>query len=113
MNKLFTSAAVAAALLVAAPVAAQAGDHGRHGNHDRHDGYHHSDRRDHSHNDYRRMQRYEFSHWRPHLERQHYRGFGRPVYYNNYYRVRAYDPRGHIVFLNVNAFTGVILSVGY
>jgi len=109
MNKFFASAAIAATLVIAAPVVAQADSYRHHDNR----GYHHSDRHDHRRNDYRRMQRHEFSHWRPHLERQHYRGFGRPVYYRDYYRVRAYNPRGQVVFLNVNAYTGMILSIGY
>ena len=113
MNKFFTTAVIAATLAIGTPMVAQADSYrhdDRRGGHER--DYRHDDRRDRGHNDYRRMQRHEFSHWRPSLERQHYRSFGRPVYYDNYYRVRAYDHRGHIVFLNVNAYTGVILSIG-
>lgn len=122
MNKFLTTAVIAATLAIGTPMVAQA-DSNRHddrrGGHSRdyrdndrrdHREYRHSDRRD--HRDYRRMKRHEFSHWRPHLERQHYRSFGRPVFYDNYYRVRAHDRRGHVVFLNVNAYTGVILSIG-
>ncbi|MGV8997205.1 MAG: hypothetical protein ACOH12_09700 [Parvibaculaceae bacterium] len=113
MNKFITSAIIAATLAIGTPVVAQADSyrnsdrHYDHRGNDRHDS-----RRDHRRSDYRQAQRHEFSHWRPGLERQHYRSFGRPVYHDNYYRVRAYDHGGRVVFLNVNAYTGVILSIG-
>lgn len=116
MTKFLALAGVVAALALAAPVAAQAdsyrhvernGPRGGHYERDVHR-YHHEDRRD-----YRHMQRRSFSYWRPHLERRHYRGFGRPVFYGHYYRVRAHDFYGRIVILTVNAYTGTIISIGY
>ncbi len=109
MNKFLTTAVIAATLAIGMPMVAQADNYRHHENR----GYRHDVYREHLRRDYRHMERHEFSHWRPGLERQHYRGFGRPVYYNDYYRVRAYDPRGRIVFINVNAYTGTILSVGF
>jgi len=116
MRKFFALAGVVAALALAAPVAAQADSY----RHERHDGYHrgHYERDVHRHHredrrDYRRMERRSFGYWRPHLERRHYRGFGRPVYYGDYYRVPARDFYGRGVILTVNAYTGVILSIGY
>lgn len=108
MRKILALAGVAVALALAAPVAAQA-DGYRGGYHD-HDGR--RDYREHR-RDYRHMERRSFGYWRPHLERRHYRGFGRPVYYGHYYRVRAHDFYGRIVILTVNAYTGAIISIGY
>ena len=123
MRKFLALAGVAVALALAAPVAAQADGYRPYD----HDGYRsmHYDRdgrrdyREHRRDyredrrDYRRMERRSFSYWRPHLERRHYRGFGRPVFYGHYYRVRAHDFYGRIVILTVNAYTGAIISIGY
>ena len=115
MRKFLVLAGVAVALALAAPVAAQADGH-RGGYHD-HDGRrdYREHRRDYREDrrEYRHMQRRSFSYWRPHLERRHYRGFGRPVYYGHYYRVHARDFYGRIVILTVNAYTGAIISIGY
>ena len=115
MRKFLALAGVAVALALAAPVAAQADGH-RGGYHD-HDGRrdYREHRRDYREDrrEYRHMQRRSFSYWRPHLERRHYRGFGRPVYYGHYYRVHARDFYGRIVILTVNAYTGAIISIGY
>jgi len=123
MRKFLALAGVAVALALAAPVAAQADgyrSHDRDGYHstrfDR-DGrrYYREHRRDYREDrrDYRHMQRRSFNHGRPHLERRHYRGFGRPIFYGHYYRVRAHDFYGRIVILTVNAYTGMIISIGY
>lgn len=117
MKKFLALTGIVTALAIAAPMAAQADSYrhvernGPHGGHYERDVYRSHGHK--NHRDYRQMRRHEFSHWRPGLERMHYRGFGRPVYHDHYYRVRAYDPHGRIVFLNVNAYTGVILSIGY
>jgi Ni/Co efflux regulator RcnB len=115
MKKFLALVGVATALVVAAPMAAQAGSSYRHverdgprGGHYERDVYRHNDR-----HDYRQMKRHSFNHWRPGLERRHYRGFGRPAYHGHYYRVRAHDRHGRLVLLTINAYTGVILSVGY
>tara|TARA_R110000824_G_scaffold390760_2_gene587488 strand:+ start:176215 stop:176700 length:486 start_codon:yes stop_codon:yes gene_type:complete len=130
MRKFLVLAGIATALMVAAPVvvpvAAQAdsyrSDH-RSAHRDHRDVRrdHRDVRRDHrdarrhyreARRDYRHMKRHSFNHWRPGLERHHYRGFGRPVFHDHYYRVRAFDRYGRIVFLSVNAYTGVVISVG-
>lgn len=120
MKNFFALAGIAAALAIATPMAAQADSYrhvertGPRGGHYERDVYRHNDRHDdrHERRDYRRMERHEFSHWRPGLERERYYGFGSPVYYDDYYRVRAHDYRGRLVYLNINAYTGVILSIG-
>jgi len=117
MKKFLALAGVAVALMMAAPMAAQAAsnDH-RHverqnpRGHVSRDVYRHNDR-GHRGPDYRHMRRYDFSHWRPGLQRQRYGHFGRPVFYGHYYRVPARDYRGRLVLLTVNAYTGVIISV--
>lgn len=133
MRKYLALAGIAAALMVGAPMAAQA-DNYRSDHRQIHRGDHRSMHRDHrdarrdhrearrdhrearrdhreARRDYRHMKRHAFSHWRPALERHHYRGFGRPVFHDHYYRVRAFDRFGRIVFLSVNAYTGVLISV--
>jgi hypothetical protein len=118
MKKFLALAGVAAALAMAAPVAAQADTYshrhvertGPHGRHVERDVYRHNDR-GHRGPDYRHMRRHEFSHWRPGLARHRYSHFGRPVFYDHYYRVPARDYRGRMVLLTVNAYTGVIISV--
>lgn len=118
MKKFLALAGVAAALVMAAPMAAQADSYshrhverdGPRGGHYERDVYRHNGHRG---PDYRQMRRHEFSHWRPGLERQRYRGFGRPVFYDHYYRVHARDYRGRLVLLTVNAYTGAIISVGF
>tara|TARA_R110000868_G_scaffold4302_2_gene27327 strand:+ start:4996 stop:5364 length:369 start_codon:yes stop_codon:yes gene_type:complete len=121
MKNFLALAGIAAALAIATPIAAQADSYrhvertGPRGGHYERDVYRHNDHRADRHQDrrdYRNMKRHEFSHWRGGLERQRYHGFGRPVYYDDYYRVRAHDHRGRLVYLNVNAYTGVILSIG-
>jgi len=124
MKHFLALAGIAAALAIATPMAAQADNYrhvertGPRGGHYERDVYRHNDRHANRHDNrhdrraYRHMKRHEFSHWRPGLERQRYYGFGRPVYYSDYYRVRAHDHRGRLVYLNVNAYTGVILSIG-
>lgn len=122
MKKFLILAGVAGALLTSLPMAAQADsyrDGPRGGHYDRDMGRGHgSDRdwnrdRDRDRRDYRHMQRRDFSYWRPGLESRRYHHFGRPVFYDNYYRVPARDYRGRVVFLTINAYTGVIVSVGY
>lgn len=116
MKKFLVLAGVAAALVTAVPMTAQADSYrhverdGPRGGHYERDVYRHNGHRG---PDYRHMQRHEFSHWRPGLERQRYRHFGRPVFYDHYYRVPARDYRGRIVLLTVNAYTGTIISVGF
>ncbi len=122
MKNFLALAGIAAALTIATPMTAAQADSYRHvertgprGGHYERDVYRHNDHRADRHQDrraYRNMKRHEFSHWRGGLERQRYYGFGRPVYYDDYYRVRAHDHRGRLVYLNVNAYTGVILSIG-
>ncbi len=122
MKKFLVLAGVAAALMTALPMAAQADSYrdGQRGGHYQSDARrgHDSNRnwnrdRDHDRRDYRRMQRRDFSYWRPGLENRRYHHFGRPVFYDHYYRVPARDYRGRMVMLTINAYTGVILSVGY
>lgn len=137
MKKFFALAGVAAALVMAVPMAAQADSYrhverdGPRGGHYERDAYHDYDRdhgrdygRDNDHDygrgydrdhgrDYGHMQRRDFDHWRPGLERSRYHGFGRPVFYDHYYRVRARDYHGRFVLLTVNAYTGTIISVGF
>jgi len=142
MKKLFALAGLATALFAAVPMAAQADsyrhverdgprgghyerdayrdndgrgdrDWGRHGGWDRRDddyrGRHDGpDRRD-----FHRMERREFGYWRPHLERARYHYFGRPVFYNDYYRVPCRDSWGRPVVLTLSAYTGAILSVSF
>lgn len=128
MKKFLALAGVAAALMMVAPMAAQA-DSSSHRHVERQnqrghvsrDVYRHNDRGQrpvYRHNDrgqrgpdYRHMRRHDFSHWRPGLQRQRYGHFGRPVFYDHYYRVPARDYRGRLVLLTVNAYTGVIISV--
>ena len=122
MKNFLALAGIAAALTIATPMTVAQADSYRHvertgprGGHYERDVYRHNDHRADRHQDrraYRNMKRHEFSHWRGGLERQRYYGFGRPVYYDDYYRVRAHDHRGRLVYLNVNAYTGVILSIG-
>lgn len=125
MKKFLALAGVAAALVMAAPMAAQADsssyrhverqtprghvtrDVYRHNDRGQRHVYRHNDRR----HDYRHMRRHDFSYWRPHLQRQRYGHFGRPVFYGHYYRVPARDYRGRLVLLTINAYTGVIISV--
>ncbi|MEN6542730.1 hypothetical protein [Parvibaculum sp.] len=78
----------------------------RHG--DRDWGRHGPDRRD-----YHRMERRDFGYWRPHLERARYHHFGRPAFYDDYYRVPCRDERGRMVMLTLSAYTGAILSVSF
>lgn len=128
MKKFLAFAGVAAALLMAAPMAAQADSRSHRQverqsprGHVSRDAYRHNDRgqrpvyrqndRGHRGPDYRQMRRHDFSHWRPGLQRQRYSYFGRPVFYDHYYRVPARDYRGRLVLLTVNAYTGVIISV--
>jgi len=126
MRKILALAGVAAALMAFAPMSAQAdsrhdrGDrHGKHDRWDRHD--RHDNRWDRGdrrwnrghHYNHRHQVRRDFYHWRPYLERARYRNFGRPAYYGDYYRVRAHDYRGRIVILDVNAYTGAILRIGF
>ncbi|MFZ3034679.1 MAG: hypothetical protein WA138_11780 [Parvibaculum sp.] len=61
----------------------------------------------------RRHQRREFNHWRPGLERAHYRHFSAPVYHNGYYRVRAHDHHDRLVLLTISAITGAIVVSSY
>lgn len=104
---------VVAALTMAVPMVAQADSYrhvertGPRGGHHERNVYRHN-----GHVDYRHMQRRSFGHWRPGLERRHYRSFGRPVFYDYYYRVRAHDNHGRLVLLTVNAFTGAIIAIG-
>lgn len=113
MKHLLASLGVAASLIMAMPVVAQADSYrhiertGPRGGHYERNIYRHN-----GHADYRHMQRRSFGYWRPGLERRHYRGFGRPIFYDHYYRVRAYDHRGRVVLLTVNAFTGAIIAIG-
>ncbi len=111
MKKFLALAGVAAALVMAAPLAAQADSYrdGPRGGHYQRDGYRGHDRG----LDYRHMQRRDFGYWRPNLERSRYYGFGRPVFYDHYYRVHARDYRGRLVLLTINAYTGAIISVGF
>ncbi|HEY4344121.1 MAG TPA: hypothetical protein VGN05_07240 [Parvibaculum sp.] len=114
MKKFLALAGVAAALAMAAPMAAQADSYShRHIERDGPRGHVSRDvyRRHDRGPDYRQMRRHEFGHWRPGLERQRYGHFGRPVFYDHYYRVHARDYRGHLVLLTVNAYTGAIISV--
>ncbi|KAB7740707.1 hypothetical protein F2P47_06560 [Parvibaculum sedimenti] len=127
MKKLFALAGLATALFAAVPMAAQADsyrhverdgprgghyerdvyrDNDRHG--DRDWGRHGPDRRD-----YHRMERRDFGYWRPHLERARYHHFGRPVFYDDYYRVPCRDERGRMVMLTLSAYTGAVLSVSF
>jgi hypothetical protein len=110
MKKFFALAGVAAALVVAVPMAAQA-DSYRHVERDGPRGGHYE--RDVYHGHSYHQQRRDFDHWRPGLERARYHGFGRPVFYDHYYRVHARDYRGRLVLLTVNAYTGAIISVGF
>lgn len=121
MKKTLALAGFAAALFTAVPMAAQA-DNYRHADGPR--GHYERDVRrgaDHDRrwdrgpdrHDYRKMKRRDFSYWRPALENRRYHHFGRPVFYDHYYRVPARDYRGHLVTLTINAYTGAILSVGY
>lgn len=125
MKKLLALAGLATALFAAVPMAAQADSYrhverdGPRGGHYERDVYRDNDRHgdrdwgrgDRDHRDYRRMERRDFGYWRPHLERSRYYGFGRPVYYNDYYRVPCRDNYGRFVTLTVNAYTGAVLSV--
>ena len=112
MKKFLALTGVAASLLVAAPALAHDArdggrDNGRHG-----PAYHQNDR-DHGRDYGRHESRRDFTHWRPRLERAHYRSFGRPVLYRDHYRVQARDVRGRLVILHVNAFTGAIIRAGF
>ena len=124
MKKFLAFAGIAAALMTFAPMAAQAAD-SRHDNRDRHD---RSDRWDRNDNRGRGWDRNDrrggwdrgnhrvhraFGHWRPGLERARYRNFSRPVYYGDYYRVRAHDYRGRLVILDVNSYNGMIIRIGF
>jgi hypothetical protein len=115
MKKFIALAGAAAALVMAVPMAAQADSYrhverdGPRGGHYERDVYRGHDR---DYNDHR-MQRRDFDHWRPGLERSRYHGFGHPVFYDHYYRVHARDYRGRLVLLTVNAYTGTIISVGF
>ena len=55
----------------------------------------------------------EFRHWRPGLERAHYRHFSAPVYYNGYYQVQAHDRGDRVVLLMISALTGAIIASSY
>lgn len=124
MKKLLALAGLATALFAAVPMAAQAdsyrhverdGPRGGHYERDVHrsNDRHHDNRGWDRGRDYRHMKRHDFSHWRPGLERARYRHFGRPVFYDDYYRVPCRDYRGRAVTLTINAYTGTILSIGY
>ncbi|HUD51316.1 hypothetical protein [Parvibaculum sp.] len=118
MKKLLALAGLATALFAAVPMAAQADSYrhverdGPRGGHYEKDVYRDHGRPGHR-PDYRHMQRRDFGYWRPHLERARYHHFGRPVFYDHYYRVPARNYRGAVVMLTVNAYTGAIISVGY
>lgn len=115
MKKFLVLAGLATALFATVPMTAQA------------DNYRHDDRRiyrDHGkrdwgrgsydrRHDYRHMKRRDFGYWRPRLERARYHHFGRPIFYDHYYRVPCRDYRGRLVMLTVNAYTGAIISVGF
>ena len=125
MKKILALAGLATALAVAAPMAAQADSYrhvernGPHGGHYEKDVYRHNDRhgdRDdwrRDRHEYRHEMRRDFGYWRPHLERSRYHHFGRPVFYNDYYRVPCRDYRGRMVMLTVSAYNGAVLSVSF
>ena len=127
MKKLFALAGLATALFAAVPMAAQADSYrhverdGPRGGHYERDVYRDNDRhgdrdwgrRAPDRRDYHRMERRDFGYWRPHLERARYHHFGRPVFYNDYYRVPCRDERGRLVMLTLNAYTGAVLSVSF
>jgi hypothetical protein len=128
MKKFLALAGVAAALVMAVPMAAQADSYrhverdGPRGGHYERDVYRSHDR-DYGrgydrgyHRGYEnaeRRERRDFDHWRPGLERSRYHGFGRPVFYDHYYRVPCRDYRDRAVFLTVDAFSGAVISVGF
>ena len=130
MKKLLALAGLATALFAAVPMAAQADTYrhverdGPRGGHYERDVYRDNDRyrdrherRDWSRYDHRhevrRMERRDFGYWRPHLERARYHHFGRPVFYDDYYRVPCRDHWGRPVMLTLSAYTGAILSVNF
>lgn len=113
MKKLLALAGLATALFAAVPMAAQADTYrhverdGPRGGHYERDVYRDNDR-------YRdRHERRDFGYWRPHLERARYHHFGRPVFYDDYYRVPCRDHWGRPVMLTLSAYTGAILSVNF
>jgi len=129
MKKILALAGIAAALMTFAPMAAQADPRhdNRGGHHDRYDRNDRNDRdgrwdrndrrngwnRNHHGPRYQHHVRRDFGHWRPGLERARYRNFGRPTFYGDYYRVRAHDYRGRLVILDVNAYSGTIIRIGF
>jgi len=44
------------------------------------------------------------------LRFHHYRGIGAPLFIHGHYVVRSYDPLGHIVFVEVNPYTGAFIG---
>lgn len=114
MKKFLALAGLATALFAAVPMAAQADSYrhverdGPRGHFER-DVYRHNDRG----REVRHMERRDFGYWRPGLERARYHHFGRPVFYDSYYRVPCRDYLGRTVMLTVNAYTGTIISVGF
>ncbi len=129
LKKLLLTAAAAAVLTStgAGMAMADPGDHGRSGYHatDRHDNRHDQrmDRRDNRRDD-RRDDRHD-RYWREgyhgyvdrdrvyfELRRHHYNRFiGAPYWYQGRYVVRSYDRFGHVVFVEVNPYTGGFIGV--
>jgi Ni/Co efflux regulator RcnB len=111
MKKFLAIAGVATMLLAAVPLAAEAAPYNNHGqqqSRNYHAGPSHSRPAVH-HQQVRR----DFNHWRPGLERSHYRSFSNPVYSNGYYRVRARDNHNRLVLLTISAITGAIIASSY
>jgi hypothetical protein len=109
MKKFLAIAGVATMLLAAAPLTAEAAPYNNHGSsHSYNNGPSHRGPAVHH-----QQPRREFSHWRPGLERSHYRGFSHPVYSNGYYRVHARDNHNRLVLLTISAITGAIIASSY
>ncbi|HEY4344122.1 MAG TPA: hypothetical protein VGN05_07245 [Parvibaculum sp.] len=90
MKKFLAIAGVATMLLAAVPLTAEAAPYNNHGSSHSYNNGHHGPVVRHQ------QTRREFSHWRPGLERSHYRGFSHPVYNNGYYRVHARDSHNRL-----------------
>lgn len=123
MKKVLAAAGIATLLMAVAPITANAAPaHGAHVQQSHNvRGYaqhaHGSKHIRHSNRSYthvsKRYVRHDFNHWRPGLERAHYKRFSAPVYSRGHYNVRAYDSHDRLVMLTISALTGVIIASSY
>jgi hypothetical protein len=115
MKKFLAIAGVATMLMAAAPLTAEAAPYNGHGSQQSHN-FNRGHDRDQGHSRYGHavhQSRRDFNHWRPGLERAHYKRFSQPVYHNGYYRVRAHDSHDRLVLLTISAITGAIIAASY